>query len=100
MYLIHVRFQAPADKVLPHDVARSFSHPPGGDGAIEHVTSHPDAPAGPTVGLFITAADLSSAEKIAAQASQQAVTTHPGRRGFTIAHSAAALIPGPWWNIG
>lgn len=99
MYLIHVRLQAPADKVLPHDVARFFSHPPGSDGAIEHVTVHPDAPAGPTVGLFITAADLASAEEIAAQASRQAVASYPGLRDFAIAHSSAALIPGPWWDI-
>jgi len=95
MYLVHVRLRAPRGSRLPSGAADIFaSYARTGD-FLEHIAVHPDAPAGPTLGYFVTASSLAVAEDTAARLSRRAVAEHPGLSGFVVVTSEVALIPGP-----
>ncbi|MCU7827355.1 hypothetical protein [Kitasatospora sp. DSM 101779] len=98
MYLIHVRLRAAAGAVLPPDVAGIFTSFADGDDSVEHIAVHPDAPDGPTLGLFLAAPSLAAAEAAAARLSRRAVAGHASLRGFAVVASEAPLLPGPWWG--
>ncbi|MFD7937748.1 hypothetical protein ACFV4T_24965 [Streptomyces sp. NPDC059755] len=98
MYLIHVRLRAPAEESARPDLAAIISScAEEGDG-LEHVSVHAHAGEGLTLGLFLLADSLATAEDSAARLSRRAVEQHPDLLGYGVVASGAVLVPGPWWD--
>ncbi|MEU0598870.1 hypothetical protein ABZ484_11530 [Streptomyces sp. NPDC006393] len=98
MYLIHVRLEGPGSAAGRPDLATIVgSYAEKADG-LEHITVHQRPPGDVTLGFFLLADDLATAEKTAAHLAGQAVSGHPELREFRILEAEAVLVPGPWWD--
>ncbi|MET8248164.1 hypothetical protein ABZV31_29415 [Streptomyces sp. NPDC005202] len=98
MYLIHVRLQGSGGTDERPDLATIItSCAEKGDG-LEHVAVHPGPSGAVTLGFFLLAASLATAEDSAARLAERAVAHHPDLHGFHVLTAEAVLVPGPWWD--
>ncbi|GAA3220138.1 hypothetical protein MTQ10_08470 [Streptomyces sp. XM83C] len=98
MYLIHVRLKGPDTTASRPDLATIITSCAGKADGLEHVAVHPGPEGDVTLGLFLLADRLATAERSAARLTERAVADHPALRGFRVLTAEAVLVPGPWWD--
>jgi hypothetical protein len=92
MYLIHVRVSTPFGFVPPEPLSHLFLAQASPEGAVEHVSVHTEQPGTVTVGLFVTAGSLLSAERISLEVVTRAVNTEPALDDCRVTSCSGALV--------
>ncbi|WP_328769483.1 hypothetical protein [Streptomyces sp. NBC_00286] len=92
MYLIHVRINTSHDFVPPERLNQLLLAHAAPEGAVDHVSVHTNQPGIVTLGLFIAAESLLSAERIALEAVTLAVSTEPALNECRITSHSGALV--------
>lgn len=111
MYLIHAALRAPSAgaQLPPHagELVRAFADAdaefharahadrPGGGGAcgpVEHVSAHPRALPGPTLGVYLIADSLVEAERRTEALCRRAFEEVPALRGWTVGRVGVPLV--------
>lgn len=99
MYLIHAALRAPAPGVpLPThagELVRAFADASAGSTpycGVEHVSAHPGALPGPTLGVYLVADSLSEAERRTEALCRRAFEEVPALRGWTVGRVGVPLV--------
>ncbi|WP_330297056.1 hypothetical protein [Streptomyces sp. NBC_00503] len=99
MYLIHAALRAPSAGVqLPAhagELVRAFADADaatGAFGSIEHVSAHPGALPGPTLGVYLIADSLDDAERRTEALCRRAFEEVPALRGWTVGRVGMPLV--------
>ncbi|MFI1162588.1 hypothetical protein ACH4UM_03020 [Streptomyces sp. NPDC020801] len=98
MYLIHVRLKGPDGTAERPDLAAIITSYAERAEGLEHVTVHPSPSGDVTLGLFLLADSLATAEERSARLVRRAVAGHPRLCGFRVLQAETVLVPGPWWD--
>jgi hypothetical protein len=93
VYLIHARLVAESGDVPPESAAEAVMQCALPEERVEHVTAHPLAASGPTLGLFLLSASLAEAERSAHAVCTRALETARELRGFRLVTCQVAVPP-------
>ncbi|MCX4784187.1 hypothetical protein [Streptomyces sp. NBC_01264] len=94
MYLVHAELCCGAGAALPVHADRLIADAADADEGLEHVVVHEDEAAGLLVGLFILAATVEDAERLATLLVTRAVESVPELAGFTVGRCGVRMVPG------
>jgi len=96
MYLIHVQLHSSSGTPLPERAAEFLATCANESDGLEHATAHPDSPAGPVLGLFVSASGLDRAEAAALALCRRAVESFPQLNAFSVVACDTPLVPEHW----
>ncbi|MFH8386848.1 hypothetical protein ACH4E7_39040 [Kitasatospora sp. NPDC018058] len=92
MYLIHVRLALPDGFAFPSGLRRRLLGPVSAEATLDHVTLHPAEQGVATLGLFVTAPTLASAEAAARSVGERVLVEHAGLTAAALMDCQAVLV--------